>query len=159
MAASMKIWIDADASPRDVKELVFRASKRLQLPVVLVANQSIWAPSEYPLVSAITVRDGANVADQYIIDNASPGDVAITADIPLAAKLVEKKAYVIGTRGEIFDEKNVFSRLASRDFLDAARGAGMELSGPAPYGVKDKNAFAAALDRTLTAAIKAIPKQ
>ncbi|MFO0014926.1 MAG: YaiI/YqxD family protein [Planctomycetota bacterium] len=150
----MKIWIDADAAPRDAKELVFRASKRLGIEVTLVANQSIWLPPGNPLIQTVTVRDGANVADQYIVKHAEAGDVVITADIPLAAELVAKQVFVLDPRGEVFDDRNVGSRLASRDFLDAARGAGMELSGPRPYSQRDRTAFASALDRILTRAIK-----
>lgn len=155
----MKIWIDADASPRDVKELVYRASTRLKLPVVLVANQSIWVPSENRLVTSVTVSEGANIADRYIVENAESGDVAITADIPLAAQLVEKGVFVIDPRGEEYDHRNVFGRLAARDFLDAVRGAGIEMSGPAPYSPKDRNAFASALDRVLTRVIKPKPSR
>jgi uncharacterized protein len=150
----MKIWIDADAAPREVKELVFRASKRLELDVTLVANQSIWLPPSEGRIQGVTVRDGANVADQYIVDNAEPGDVAITADVPLAAQLVAKHVFVVDPRGEVYEDRNIGSRLASRDWLDAARGAGMELSGPRPYSSRDRTAFAAALDRVLTRAIK-----
>ena len=153
----MKIWIDADAAPRDVKELVFRASSRLKIPVVLVANQSLSTPSGSSLISSVTVRDGANVADQYIVQNSTTGDLTITADIPLAAQLVAKQVYVIDPRGEEYDERNISGRLASRDFLDLARGAGMELSGPAPYGPKDRTAFASTLDRVLTKALKKKP--
>jgi uncharacterized protein len=152
----MKIWIDADAAPRDVKELVFRASTRLKLEVVLVANQSIRVPDGNGRISSVAVPDGANVADRYIVEKSEPGDIAITADIPLAAQLVEKKVYVIDPRGEEYDDRNVLGRLAARDFLDAARGAGMELSGPSPYSHQDRNAFASALDRVLTRAIKAM---
>lgn len=153
-AEPMKIWIDADAAPRDVKELVFRASKRLDIEVILVANQSIWLPSDSRLIKRITVRDGANVADQYIAEHATAGDVAITADIPLAAQLVEKQVFVLDPRGEVYDDRNIGSRLASRDFLDAARGAGLETSGPRPYSPRDRTEFACALDRILTRAIK-----
>ncbi len=150
----MKIWIDADAAPRDAKELVFRASARLKIPIVLVANQSILAPTNSRLVSSVTVRDGANIADRYIVEHAQPGDVAITADIPLAAELVAKEVFVIDPRGQEYDDRNVSSRLAARDLFDAARGAGMEFSGPAPYSAKDKSLFASALDRILTRALK-----
>jgi uncharacterized protein YaiI (UPF0178 family) len=150
----MKIWIDADAAPREAKELVYRASKRLNVEVILVANQSIGIPSGSQLIRAIAVRDGANVADQYIVDHSESGDIAITADIPLAAQLVAKDVYVLDPRGEVFDDRNVGSKLASRDFLDAARGAGMELSGPRPYSQRDRTRFASALDRVLTRAIK-----
>ncbi len=151
----MRIWIDADAAPRDVKELIFKTATRLKLAVVLVANQSIWVPPGNPLFSSITVPDGANIADKYIVDNAVAGDLAITADIPLAAQLVANQVYVIDPRGEQFDDGNMASRLAARDFFDAARGAGMEFSGPAPYTAKDRNAFASTLDRVITKATKA----
>jgi uncharacterized protein len=150
----MKIWIDADAAPREVKELVFKAATRLKLPVVLVANQSMRVPPS-SLFSSVAVPDGANVADKYIVDHADPGDLAITADIPLAAQLVDKQVYVIDPRGEQYDDHNVKGRLAARDLFDAARGAGMEFSGPAPYSPKDRGAFASTLDRVLTKATKA----
>jgi len=150
----MRIWIDADAAPRDVKELVYRASARLKLPVVLVANQSIWVPPGNSLISGITVTDGANIADKYIVDQSEPGDLAITADIPLAAQLVMKGVFVIDPRGEEFDDRNIAGRLAARDLFDAARGAGMEFSGPAPYSAKDRSEFASSLDRILTRALK-----
>lgn len=150
----MKIWIDADAAPRESKELVFRASKRLSLEVILVANQSIWIPPSGGLIRSVTVRDGANIADQYIVENSSAGDIAVTADIPLAAQLVEKEVFVLDPRGEIFDDRNIGSRLASRDWCDAARAAGMELSGPKPYSQRDRTQFASALDRVLTKAVK-----
>lgn len=151
----MRIWIDADAAPREVKELVFKAATRLKLPVVLVANQSICVPPGNSLFSSVTVRDGANIADKYIVDHAAAGDLAITADIPLAAQLVDKQVLVIDPRGEQFDDRNMAGRLAARDLFDAARGAGMEFSGPAPYSPKDRAAFASALDRILTKATKA----
>jgi uncharacterized protein len=151
----MKIWIDADAAPREVKELIFKAATRLNLSVVLVANQSMWVPPG-SLFSNVAVPEGANVADKYIVDHAEPGDLAITADIPLAAQLVDKQIYVIDPRGEQYDDHNVKGRLAARDLFDAARGAGMEFSGPAPYSPKDRGAFASTLDRVLTKATKDI---
>ncbi len=150
----MKIWIDADAAPREVKEFVFRASKRLEIEVTLVANQSIWLPPSSGLITRVTVREGANVADQYIVEHSKAGDIVITADIPLAAQLVAKGVFVLEPRGEVFDDRNIASRLASRDWMDAARGAGMELSGPSPYSQRDRTAFASSLDRILTRAIK-----
>jgi uncharacterized protein YaiI (UPF0178 family) len=106
------------------------------------------------LTQVVTVRDGANVADQYIVEHAQPGDVVLTADIPLAAQLVAKEVFVLDPRGEVYDDRNVGARLAARDFLDAARGAGMELSGPRPYSQRDRTSFASALDRVLTRALK-----
>ncbi len=111
-------------------------------------------PIEGLLVSCVVVRDGANMADKYIVEHCEPGDVVITADIPLAAQLVEKECVCREPRGEIFDENNIAGRLAARDFLDAARGAGMDLSGPSPYTTQDRTAFASAFDRTLTKALR-----
>lgn len=151
----MQIWIDADAAPREVKEIVFKASARLKIPVVMVANQSIWLPPGTKLISCVAVREGANVADKYIVDHAQLGDMAITADIPLAAQLVDKQVFVVDPRGEEYDDRNVVGRLAARDLFDAARGAGMEFSGPQPYNPKDRAAFASTFDRILTRAMKA----
>jgi uncharacterized protein YaiI (UPF0178 family) len=150
----MKLWIDADAAPRDVKEIVFRAARRLQIPTVLVANQWLSTPMDHPFVSAVRVAGGPDVADKHIAEHAEPGDVAVTADIPLAAKLVEKQVAVIDPRGEEYSEENVGERLNVRDFMDSLRGAGVETFGPRPYGPKDRQAFAAALDRVLTRALK-----
>lgn len=147
----MKIWIDADAAPRDVKEVVYRASARLELETVLVANRRLPTPLNNPLVTAVQVKGGPDVADQYIADHASPGDLAITADIPLAAILVDKDVVVLDPRGERFDADNVRERLAMRDFMDSLRGSGVETGGAAPYGPRDKQAFAGALDRALRA--------
>jgi uncharacterized protein len=152
---NLTIWIDADAAPRDVKEIVFRASTRLNLPVRLVANQSIFVPPSGGRVQSIVVPDGANAADRYIVDKAMEGDIVITADIPLAAQLVDRHVWVVDPRGEVLDDGNVRSRLASRNLMDAARGSGMEISGPSPYRPKDKVNFASALDRILTKAIRA----
>ncbi len=150
----MKLWIDGDAAPVDVKEIVFRAARRLQLETILVANQKIWTPGNAPTVSSIVVRDGANVADRYIVAMSEPGDLAVTADIPLAADLVAKGVDVIDPRGQQYTADNINERLAMRHFMDELRGAGVTTSGSAPYDNKDKQAFAAALDRTLTRLIK-----
>jgi uncharacterized protein len=151
----VKLWIDADAAPRDVKEIVFRAARRLAFETVLVANQRLSVPLDLPRVSAVRVEGGPDVADRYIAEWAGPGDVVITADIPLAAALVGKGVGVIDPRGQEYTEENVGERLSVRDFMDGLRGAGMETGGPRPYGAKDKQAFAAALDRVLTRALRA----
>lgn len=148
----MKIWIDADASPRDVKEIVFRAAKRLAIDTILVANQRIGLPLDNPRVSAVWVQGGPDVADGHIADNAEPGDLAITADIPLAAILVEKGVIVLDPRGERYSEENVRERLSVRDFMESLRGAGVETGGAKPYGPRDRQAFAGTLDRVLAAA-------
>ncbi|HEX2080007.1 MAG TPA: YaiI/YqxD family protein [Longimicrobium sp.] len=150
----MKLWIDADAAPRDVKEIVYRAARRLELQTVLVANQRMPVPPGNPFVSAIRVEGGPDVADRYIAEHAEPGDVAVTADIPLAAALVEKRVLVIDPRGEEYTADNVAERLSVRDFMDGLRGAGVETGGARPYGPKDKQAFAGALDRVLTRALR-----
>ena len=146
----MKLWIDADAAPRDVKEIVFRAAKRLEMETVLVANQRLQTPLDNPFVTSVRVAGGPDVADRYIADEAEPGDVAVTADIPLASALVEKRIRVIDPRGEEYTAENIGERLTVRDFMDSLRGAGVETGGSRPYGAKEKQAFAAALDRVLT---------
>jgi len=151
----MKMWIDADAAPRDVKEVVFRAAKRLSINTILVANGPIQIPANATTVTTIIVRQGANVADQYIADRSTPGDIAVTADIPLAAILVEKGLYVIDPRGDVFDRDNIKSRLAARDFFESVRSSGVQTSGAGPYNDQDKKAFADSLDRALVRAIAA----
>ncbi|HEX6985306.1 MAG TPA: YaiI/YqxD family protein [Planctomycetaceae bacterium] len=150
----MKLWIDADAAPGDVKEIVFRAAKRLGLETVLVANQPLAVPRGSAFVSAVRVEGGPNVADAYIADHAEPGDVAVTADVPLAAALVAKGVAVIDPRGEEHTAETVGGRLAARDLMDELRGAGAVTGGPRPFGPKDKQAFAATLDRVLTRATR-----
>ena len=149
----MKIWIDADAAPLDVKEIVFRAAKRLDVETILVANRKMATPANCPMVRSIQVRDGANVADQYIVDHSEANDLAITADLPLAADLVAKKVYVIDPRGEAYDDANIASRLSMRNFMDDLRGTGVVTGGSAPYGDRDKKAFAATFDRLLAKAL------
>ncbi len=150
----MKLWIDADAAPRDVKEIVYRAAARLALEVVLVANQRLILPPGMPLVTAVRVDGGPDVADRYIAEHAEPGDVAVTADIPLAALLVERRVLVIDPRGEQYTAENVGERLSVRDFMDGLRGAGVDTGGARAYGAKDKQAFAGTLDRVLTRAVR-----
>lgn len=145
----MRIWIDADAAPRDVKEITFRASRRLGIETVMVANRRMPLPLDNPLVTAVQVRGGPDVADQHIADHAAEGDLAITADIPLAAALVAKRIVVLDPRGERFTEENVRERLSVRDFMESLRGSGVETGGSAPYGPRDRQAFAGALDRAL----------
>jgi uncharacterized protein len=151
MSGSVTIWIDADAAPRDVKEIVYRAARRLEIPTILVANQRLSAPLSNPFVSTVEVQGGPDVADQHIADHAAEGDIAITADIPLAAILVEKGLVVLDPRGEQYSAENVRERLSIRDFMDSLRGAGVETGGAKPYGPREKQAFAGALDRILTA--------
>ncbi|HEX6307747.1 MAG TPA: YaiI/YqxD family protein [Longimicrobiales bacterium] len=145
----MKIWVDADAAPRDAKEIVYRVSQRLGLPAVLVANRRLSTPLNNPHVSAVTVRGGADVADRHISEHARRGDIAITADLALAADLVDKGVVVLDPRGEELNAENVRERLSIRDFMESLRGSGVETGGAAPYGPREKQAFASALDRAL----------
>ena len=147
---SLKIWIDADATPRDVKDLVFRASERLQVPVVLVANLRLQPPPGQPLVSAVRVEGGPDVADDYIAAHAEPGDLVVTQDIPLAALLVPKLVAVLDPRGDEHTSETIGERLSVRDFMDQLRSSGAVTGGPAPFDGRAKQAFAAALDRVLT---------
>ena len=143
------IWVDADAAPRDVKDIVARAAQRLELQVVLVANRRLSTPLDNAFVTAIWVQGGPDVADQHIADHASAGDLAITADIPLAAILVEKDLVVLDPRGEQYTAENVRERLSVRDFMEGLRGAGVETGGARPWSAREKQTFAAALDRVL----------
>lgn len=148
----MKLWLDADATPRGVKEICFRASERLSLATILVANQRLMLPLGFRFLSAIRVEGGPDVADQYIADNAEKGDVAVTADIPLAAILVPKGVIVIDPRGDEYTPEIIGERLSVRNFMDSLRSTGVETGGHAPYGAREKQAFANALDRVLARA-------
>ena len=150
----MKLWIDADAAPREVKEIVFRAAERLKLEVVLVANHRVPVPIGQTMITSVRVDGGPDVADRHIADASSAGDIAITADIPLASILVAKEVIVIDPRGEEYTSENVGERLSVRDFMDALRGAGTETGGPKGYGPREKQAFAATLDRLLSRALR-----
>lgn len=147
---ALKIWIDADAAPRDVKELVFRSAKRLVIEVVLVANRPLQTPPGNPLVSAVRVEGGADVADRYIAAQAAAGDLVVTQDVPLAALLVPRGIAVLDPRGEEHTADTIGERLSVRDFMEQARLSGMVTGGPAPYDARAKQAFAVALDRALT---------
>src|SRR5688500_3740568 len=150
----MKLWLDADAAPRDVKEICYRASARLELETVLVANQRLQLPPGYPTLSAVRVDGGPDVADLYIAEHAVAGDVAVTADIPLAALLVPKGVIVIDPRGEEYTPESIGERLSVRNFMDELRATGVETGGPGAYGPREKQAFANALDRALTRALR-----
>jgi len=151
------LWIDADAAPRDVKEIAYRAAARLQMRTVLVANRRLQVPPGAAFVEAIRVDGGPDEADRYIAEHAAARDVAITADIPLASLLVEGGVHVIDPRGDDLDTDTIGERLSVRDFMDGLRGAGVETGGARPYSPKDRQRFAAALDRALTRAQRSQP--
>jgi uncharacterized protein len=146
------IWVDADAAPRDVKEIALRAARRLEIAVVLVANRRLTAPLNNPHLTIVRVDGGPDAADRHIAEHAQAGDIAITADIPLAAILVENGVVVIDPRGDVYTADNVRERLSVRDFMESLRGSGVDTAGAPPYGNREKQAFAAALDRALAAA-------
>jgi uncharacterized protein YaiI (UPF0178 family) len=144
----MQIWVDADACPGEIKELLYRTAERLKIRLTLVANQSLRVPrSEF--IETLLVRDGANIADRRIVELAAPGDLVVTADIPLAADVVAKGAEAIDPRGRLYTHANIGERLAMRNVLDQLRGGGHIGGGPANFGPKDRQAFANQLDRWL----------
>ncbi len=147
---AMTLWIDADAAPREVKEICYRASERLKLATILVANQRLQLPPGYSHLSAVRVDGGPDVADLYIAEHATAGDVAVTQDIPLAALLVPKHVVVIDPRGDEYTPESIGERLSVRNFMDTLRGQGVETGGHNVYGAREKQAFANALDRALT---------
>ena len=144
----MKIWIDADACPAPVKAIVFRASQRRGVPVTLVANHRAQSPPS-PLITVVQVDRGFDAADDYLVEHATAGDLVITADIPLAARLVAQGVPALNPRGELYTADNVRERLALRNLKEELRAAGNMTGGPAPYHDRDKQAFANSLDRWL----------
>ena len=144
----MHIWVDADACPAAIKEILYRAAQRVGVPLTLVANQPLQTPPS-KLIRSVQVRRGFDVADKQIAEQVQPGDLVITADIPLAAEVIEKGAEAINPRGEHYTAENIRERLALRDFMAGLRDAGEVTGGPAPFGPSDRQAFANALDRLL----------
>ena len=131
-----RIWVDADASPKAVKEILYRASERTKIPVTFVANQFLEVPRS-SLIFAVKVASGFDVADNYIVEHSNKGDIAITQDIPLAAELVAKGCVVLNPRGERYTKENVRERLNMRDFMDSLRSSGVQTGGPEAFSKKD----------------------
>ena len=147
----MKIWVDADACPVVVKEILYRAATRTGVDLILVANQPLSTPSS-PNISTLQVPRGFDVADDEIVKQMSAGELVITSDIPLAAEVIEKGGHALSPRGEMHTKENIGARLNMRDFLDTMRSSGVEMSGgPAAFSQRDKQTFANNLDRFLTA--------
>jgi uncharacterized protein YaiI (UPF0178 family) len=144
-----RIWVDADATPRPVKEVLFRASDRRAVPITLVANSWMNVPRG-GAVSFIQVGEGSDVADDYIAEQAVAGDLVITGDIPLAARVVPNGVAVIQPHGRVLDQESIDEALALRDFKESLRDTGMITGGPPPYGKKQKQKFSNALDRWIT---------
>jgi uncharacterized protein YaiI (UPF0178 family) len=147
-AKMMHLWVDADACPKVIKEILFRAAERVQLPMTLVANKSLQTPTSR-LIKSIRVEGGFDVADNYIVQHLQPGDLVITADIPLAAEAIEKDAHALNPRGTFYSRDNIKERLAMRDLMDELRGSGIQTGGPKALSHADRQAFANQLDRFL----------
>ncbi|MBU0680837.1 MAG: YaiI/YqxD family protein [Proteobacteria bacterium] len=145
----MKIWVDADACPNAIKDILYRAAERLQIPLVLVANAFLRPPSSR-YISTIRVGAGFDVADNRIVKEMAAGDLVITADIPLASGVIDKGGHALNPRGELYTTENIQERLSMRNFMDELRGAGVETGGPATLNPKDRQAFANSLDQFLT---------
>lgn len=149
----MKIWVDADACPVVIKEILYRAAERTKITTTLVANQFLRTPpSAY--IKTIHVPSGFDVADNRIVLALEAGDLVITADIPLAAQVVEKGAHALNPRGELYTEANIKERLSMRNLMEELRSNGVEISGPSTFNQSDRQAFAAALDRLIAKHLK-----
>ncbi len=150
----MKIWVDADACPGAIKDILFRAAERVKVHLTLVANQMLRTPPSQ-WIRAIQVPTGFDVADDRIASELQPGDLVITADIPLAAAAIEKGAHVLDPRGERLTDNNIQERLALRGFMEELRSTGVQTGGPAPFSSRDQKAFADQLDRLLQRLLQA----
>ena len=144
----MRIWVDADATPVAIKEIIFRAAERKQVHTTLVANQMLRVPVS-SFVRAVQVPSGFDVADAYIVEQAALEDLVITADIPLAAAVIDKGALALNPRGELYSMANIRESLSMRDFMEGLRSGGVQTGGPTAFGQADKQAFARQLDRLL----------
>lgn len=144
----MKIWVDADACPGVIKDILFRAANRTGTPLTLVANQPVQVPASR-FITTIRVGSGFDVADNEIVKRLEAGDLVVTADIPLAAEVIEKGGYALNPRGELYTTENVRARLNMRDFMDTMRASGVNTGGPSAISQRDRQAFANTLDRFL----------
>ena len=145
----MQIWVDADACPQVIKEILYRAADRAQILTTLVANTALRIPASN-FIRTVRVPKGFDVADDRIVEQVQPGDLVITADIPLAAAIIERGAHALDPRGELYSEDNVRERLAIRNLMQALRSNGELVDGPAPFGSRERRLFANHLDRLLT---------
>ena len=144
----MQIWVDADACPKVVKEILYRAADRVKCPLILVANQPLSTPPS-AFIKTIRVSSGFDVADNYIVQNIEPGDLVITGDIPLAAEILDVGGEALNPRGEVYNRETIKQKLTMRDFMDEMRGTGIMSGGPPPLNQTDRREFANALDRYL----------
>jgi uncharacterized protein YaiI (UPF0178 family) len=146
--SAVRIWVDADACPKPIKDILCRAAERVGISLTLVANQPLQVPGSR-FIRAVQVGAGFDVADNHIVKQAEPGDLVVTADIPLAAEVVAKGCHALNPRGELYTEENIRQRLNMRDFLDTLRGSGIDTGGPSAFSQADRQAFANQLDRLL----------
>jgi hypothetical protein len=146
----VQIWVDADACPQVIKDILFRAAERAQVMTTLVSNVPLARTPSSPFIRTIRVAKGFDVADQRIAQELRPGDLVITADIPLAAEVIARGAHALDPRGELYSEDNVHDRLAFRNLMQELRSSGEILGGPAPFRLSDRQLFANQLDRFLT---------
>lgn len=144
----MQIWVDADACPAVIKDIIYRAAERLKIQTTLVANMLLRTPPS-PYIRALQVPRGFDVADNEIVKRVEAGDLVITADIPLAADVIERGAHALNPRGEFYTPDNIRERLEMRNFLDQLRGSGVQTGGPPPIDHSDRKRFADQLDRFL----------
>lgn len=142
------LWVDADACPKAIKEILYRVAVRVSKPLVLVANQALAVPKS-PYIRAVQVSSGFDVADNYIVEHIEDGDILVSADIPLASEAIEKNAFVITPRGERYTKDNIQQRLTMRNFMEEMRSSGEQTGGPPPFSNTDKQQFANTLDRLL----------
>ena len=145
----MKIWVDADACPVAIREILFRASARIGIEVTLIANQQVSIPKSRH-IKMLLVPPGFDVADEEIVKRMAPGDLVVTSDIPLAADAIEKGGFVLSPRGERFTKENIGARLNMRDFLETMRASGAVTGGPPALSQSDRKAFADELDKLLS---------
>lgn len=150
----MHIWVDADACPSVIKDILFKAARRTGLPLSLVANHSMSVPPDKHITLTI-VPSGFDAADDYIVDKVNPGDLVITSDIPMAADVLAKKAMAMNTRGDEFDKSSIRAALTMRDFMDTMRSSGEHTGGPKAFSQRDKQNFANGLDRLITQGLRA----
>jgi len=151
----MHIWIDADACPKVIKEILFRVAEREEILMTLVANQPLAIP-RLKNIRFLRVASGFDVADNEIVKRLNSGDLVITADIPLAAQVIAKGGYALNPRGELYTADNIDDRLSMRDFMDSLRATGVETGGPAMFSQKDKQTFANQLDRFLSIHVRRV---
>ena len=144
----MKIWVDADACPKVIKEILFRAADRAQVELILVANQVLPTPPS-KFIKSLRVMSGFDVADNEIVKKLDTGDLVITADIPLAAEVIARGGHALNPRGELYTADNIKARLSMRDFMDTLRTSGINTGGPSALGQSDRLAFANSLDKFL----------